>query len=187
MSIEVENKELESPNGHLVTPSSPKLAFARLPIWRQRRYQLPALFVAIAFVVAVVGNNMLASQYTADGAVRQFLSALQAGDANKAWDAIQVAAPSPTVKATYLERGALEAALAVGKPDIKRFTVTGTRNSGASTTTIDIDYDTSSGSKQAKLIAKQSAQTHFGFYPAWHVVITPATLQIALRLITRSS
>jgi len=180
MSIEVEKKELDSPNGHLEPPSSPKAAIARLPIWRQRRYQLPALFVAFAFVVAVVGNNLLANQYTAEGAARQYLSALQSGDATKAWDAIKVAAPTSPATAMYIDRPALEAAFAVGKPDIKGFTVMGTRVLGPSTTSIGFAYDTSAGSKRANLIAEHSGQTHFGFYPAWHLAITPTTLRIAL-------
>jgi hypothetical protein len=180
MSIEVENKELESPNGELVPPSSPKPAFARLPVWRQRRHQLIAVFVAIAFVVAVVGNNVLASQYTAEGAARQYLSALQSGDATKAWDAIKVTAPTSPATATYIDRTALEAAFAVGKPDIKGYTLMGTRPLGASATSIDFAYDTSAGSKRAKLFAEHSGQTHFGFYPAWHLVIIPTILQITL-------
>jgi hypothetical protein len=82
--------------------------------------------------------------------------------------------------AKYIDRGALEAALALGKPDIKSFTVTGTRRLGASTTSIDVTYDSSSGSKQAKFITQRSGQTHFGIYPSWHLVITPTILQVTL-------
>ena len=94
MSIEVETKEPESPNGELPPPTVSTDAQQRLRLWRQRRYQLAALFVAVAIVAALVGNNLLARQYTADGAVRQYLAALQTGDVSKAWDAIQVMAPT---------------------------------------------------------------------------------------------
>jgi hypothetical protein len=41
-------------------------------------------------------------------------------------------------------------------------------------------YDSSAGSKQAKVIVQRSGETHFGLYPAWHLVIAPALLQITL-------
>ena len=107
-------------------------------------------------------------------------AALQAGDAGKAWDAIQVTAPTTSVTATVTDRSALQAAFAAGKPDIKNFTVTSTSQLAASTTSVEVTYDTSAGSKQAKFIAQRSGQTHFGIYPVWHVVITPTILQVTL-------
>jgi hypothetical protein len=180
MSIEVETTEHDSPNGQLksVAPSPP--VAERVPIWRQRRYQLGTLFVAIAFVAVLVGNNLLARQYTPDGAVRQYLAALQAGDATKAWDVIQVMAPTASVAATVTDKSALQAALAAGKPDIKDFTVTGTSQLDATTTAVEVTYDTSAGSEQAKFLVQPSGQTHFGIYPVLHVVITPTILQITL-------
>lgn len=89
MSIEVETKKPESLNGQVAPATGLSVASGRLPIWRRRRYQVPALLAAVAFVAALVGNNLLARQYTPDGAVRQYLSALQAGDAAKAWDAVK--------------------------------------------------------------------------------------------------
>ena len=180
MSIEVETKEPESLNGQLAPATGLSVASGRLPIWRRRRYQVPALLAAVAFVAALVGNNLLARQYTPDGAVRQYLSALQAGDAEKAWDAVQVTAASASVAASATDRSALQAAFAAGKPDIRSFTVTSTSQLAASTTSVEVTYDTSAGSKQAKFIAQRSGQTHFGIYPVWHVVITPTLLEVTL-------
>jgi hypothetical protein len=179
MSIEVETKESESPNGQLITAASPKAA-PRLPIWRQRRYQVAALVGALVFVVTLVGNNLLARQYTPDGSVRQYLAALQSGDTAKAWDAIQVTSPMAPPAATITDRPALQAALAAGKPDIKNFTVTSTSQLDSTTTAVEVTYDSSSGSKQAKFLVRRSGETHFGIYPVWHLVITPTVLQITL-------
>jgi hypothetical protein len=148
MSIEVETAEHDSPNGQLKSvTASPRVA-ERLPIWRQRRYQFGTLIVAIALVAALVGNNVLAGQYTPDGAVRQYLAALQAGDAARAWDAIQVAAPTASVAATVTDKAALQAALVAGKPDIKHFTVIRTSQLTSTTTAVEVTYDTSRGSQQ---------------------------------------
>jgi hypothetical protein len=180
MSIEVESKESQSPNGQLSPAPAPIAASERLPFWRQRRYQLGALLIAIALTAAVVGNNLLARQYTPDGAVRQYIAALQAGDATKAWDQIQVTAPTAPVAASITDRIALQAALAAGKPDIKDFTVTGVNPLNSTTTAVDITYDSSGGSQEAKFVVRRSGDTHFGIYPVWHLVITPAILQVTL-------
>ena len=180
MSIEIETTEVAPPNGELAPQPLAANGSRRHPIWRYRRYQLIALFAAVAFVAALIGNNLLARQYTADGAVRQYLSALQAGDSTKAWAAIQVTAPTASVTATVTDRNALQAALAVGKPDIKNFAVTHTSQLDAKTTSVDVTYDTPSGSKQAKFMVQRSGQTSFGIYPLWHLVISPTILQITL-------
>ena len=180
MSIEVQTNELASPNGELAPQPKAADGSRRLPIWRYRRYQLIALFAAVAFVATLVGNNLLARQYTPDGAVRQYLSALQASDSNRAWEAIQVTAPTALVTATVTDRSALQAALAVGKPDIKNFAVTHTNQLDTKTASVEVTYDTSSGSKQAKFMVQRSGKTSFGIYPLWHLMISPTILQITL-------
>jgi hypothetical protein len=180
MSIEVETKESDSPNGQLKPTADTSVEQARLPIWRRRSYQVGTLFVAIALAATLVGNNLLARQYTPDGAVRQYLAALQAGDAAKAWGAIQVTAPTASVAATVTDRNALQAAFAAGKPDIKDFTVTGTSDLNPTTASVDVTYDSSSGSKQAKFVVQRSGDTHFGIYPVWHLMITPTLLEVTL-------
>ena len=179
MSVEVETKEPESPNGQL-TPSAPPHGAERLATWRRRRYQVGVLLVSVAFVAALVVNNLLARQYTADGAVRQYMSALQTGDGAQAWAAIQVTAPTAPVAATVTDRNALQAALSSGKPDIKDFTITSTNQLDSTTTAVAVTYDTSGGSKQAKFLVTRSGQTHFGIYPVWHLVITPTILEVTL-------
>jgi hypothetical protein len=180
MSIEVETTEHNSPNGQLKSAPPSARAAGRVPIWRQRRYQWGTLIVAIALAAVLVGNNLLARQYTPDGAVRQYLAALQAGDATKAWDVVQITAPTASVAATVTGKSALQAALAAGKPDIKDFSVTGTSQLNSSTTAVDVTYDSSDGSHQAKFLVQRSGETHFGIYPVWHLVITPTILKITL-------
>ena len=180
MSIEVETQESESSNGQLIPSVVPTDPQSGLPIWRQRRYQIAALSVALVFVAVLFGNNMLARQYTPDGAVREYMGALQSGDAGKAWDSIQVASPTAPVAATITDRSALQAALVAGKPDIKNFTVTSTSQLDPTTTAVEVTYDSSGGSKQAKFLVRRSGETHFGIYPVWHVVVTPTILQVTV-------
>jgi hypothetical protein len=179
MSIEVETDQVLVPETSAQEPTVPRSTTFR-PRWRRRRYQFGGVAIGAVLIAAFAGNNLLASQYTPEGTVRQYLSALQAGDANKAWDAIQVAVPTAAVTAKYIDHGALEAAFVAGKPDMTSFTVTNTSRLSASTTSVEVVYDTSSGSKQAKFIAQRSGQTHFGIYPAWHLMISPTLLQITL-------
>jgi hypothetical protein len=180
MSIEIETTEHNSPNGQLKAAAPSPAVVEQVPIWRQRRYQLGTLFVAIALATVLVGNNLLARQYTPDGAVRQYLAALQTGDATKAWEVIQITAPTASVAATVTDKAALQAALAAGKPDIKDFTVTGTSQLDSTTTAVEVTYDTSAGSKQAKFLVQRSGETHFGIYPVWHLVTTPTILEVTL-------
>src|SRR5712692_4830353 len=130
-----------------VTPTPP--AIARPKLWQQRRYVITAAILLAAVVGAGLGNNFLARQYTPDGAVRQYLSALQSGNASDAWSVIQVSAPTQPVAATLTDQAAMQAALSAGKPDIKSFAMTGTTATG-SVTIVSLSYDTATGTKQAK-------------------------------------
>jgi hypothetical protein len=160
-----------------VTPALPAIARPRL--WQQRRNVIAAAIVVAAVVGAALGNNVLAHQYTPDGAVRQYLNALQSGNASEAWSVIQVSAPTQPVAATLTDQSAMQAALSVGRSDMKSFAVTGTSSSG-SVTIVSVSYDTATGTKQAKFTLERSGETHFGFYPVWHLVLAPTLLSITL-------
>lgn len=160
-----------------VTPALPAIARPRLS--QQRRYVITAAILLAGIVGAGLGNNVLARQYTPDGAVRQYLGALQSGHASDAWSVIQVSAPTQPVAATLTDQAAMQAALSAGKPDIKSFAMTGTFNSG-SVTTVSVSYDATGGSKQAKFTVQRSGDTHFGLYPVWRLVIEPTLLSITL-------
>jgi hypothetical protein len=140
-----------------------------------------AVTVLITLVIAgVVGTNLFARQYTPDGAVRQYLAALQTGDASTAWNQIQVSASNQTTKASLIDQQALRAALAAAKPDIKGFDITDTQNSDASTALVSFTYSTSAGSKQAKFVVQRSGQTRFAVFPVWLIILQPTLLQLAL-------
>jgi hypothetical protein len=181
MSAEVQPVESITPDAETVDALTPAATLAVRPqIWQRRRYQVSALVALVAAVAAVAANNIVARQYTPDAAVRQYLSALQSGDATTVWDQVEVSAPTAPVVATLTDRAALQAALGAGKPDIKDFSITSTTNIDASTASVGFSYDTSSGTKQGKFIVQRSGETHFGLYPVWHLVITPALLRITL-------
>ncbi len=160
-----------------VTPALPAITRPRLS--QQRRYVITAAILLAAVVGAGLGNNFLARQYTPDGAVRQYLTALQSGNASDAWGVIQVSAPTQPVAAALIDQSAMQAALSAAKPDIKRFALTGTSNNG-SVTTVTFSYDTATGTKQDKFAVQRSGETHFGLYPAWHLVVAPTLLSITL-------
>jgi hypothetical protein len=158
----------------------PALTIERRPLWRRRRYQVGATLLAIVVFIVAVGFNLLARQYTPDGAVRSYLTALQSGNALEAWDQVQVSAPTAQATATLIDRSAMQAALAAGRPDIKSFNITSTSQIDAATSSVSFDYDTSAGTKQAKFVVRQGSEKRFGFYPLWHIVIAPTMLQITL-------
>ena len=101
--------------------------------WNQRRVQLGAAALVALLLIGIVGNNLIARQYTPEGAVRQFLSALQSRDAVAAWNAIQVSAPTRPAVATLTDEASLRAALATTKPDLKSFDVVAAANANATT------------------------------------------------------
>src|ERR1700680_3947366 len=96
------------------------------PWCRRRRYQVGATLLAIALFMAAVGFNMLARQYTPEGAVRSYLTALQSGNALGAGNQVQVSAPTTQATTTLIDRSAMQSALAAGRPDIKSFNITNT-------------------------------------------------------------
>jgi hypothetical protein len=180
MSTEVETTASSTTETSAVLPTLPKTRQAQPPLWLRRRYQLAAVAMLMAIIAAVIANSFLVRQYSADGAVRQYLTALQAGDAVTAWNQIQVTVPTAPVAANLTDRAALQAALRTGKADIKSFAVTGTTSHDPSIAIVDFSYDTSSGTKQAQFVVQRSGESHFGFYPAWHLVIAPTLLSLNL-------
>jgi hypothetical protein len=178
MSTEVETKaDSETP---AVTPVSSVARPKEPATWRRRRYQVIGGAVAIALIAAFVANTFLAHQYSPAGAVSQYLGAIQSGNGTAAWSSIQVSAPTTKVDANLTDRAALQAALSSGKLDLKSFAITSTSNASASLAVVNFSYETSGGTKQGTLSVERSGETSFGFYPVWHVVITPTVLRISL-------
>lgn len=149
-------------------------------LWQQRWFRFAAGAVIILIVAAVVGNNMIARQYTPDGAVRAYLSALQSGNASSAWDQIAVSVPPGKASASVVDESALQAALRSGKPDIRSFVITQTVNATPDTASVSFTYDSASGSHQGSFAVQKSGQTHFGIYPDWHVIVPAAVLEVTI-------
>src|SRR5260370_11344530 len=187
MSTDIQDPQTPAPEDSMpqgpsraAVPVAPALpAITRPRLSQQRRYVITVAILLAAVAGAGLGNNILARQYTPDGAVRQYLSALQSGNASDAWSVIQVSAPTQPVAVALTDQAAMQAALSAGKPDIKSFAMTGTAATG-SVTTVSFSYDTTGGSKQATFTVQRSGETHFGLYPAWHLVVAPTLLGITL-------
>jgi len=186
MSTEVKDTEPQiatapaSPNGEKPQPASTEAQSQSLGRWRQPRIVAAATVAILLVIGSVVGFNLVARQYTEDGAVRAYLGALQSGDASTAWDQVEVEAPSAAATVTLTDRGSMRAALAVGRPDLKSFSIDGTTEKDASTAIVKFTYATSSGGKQAQFVVVKSGQTRFGIFPAWRVLLTPTLLQMQL-------
>ncbi len=146
--------------------------------WRQPRIIAAVTVAVVLVVVAVVGFNLVGRQYTPDGAVRQYLGALQSGDVAGAWSQIQVAAPAPGVSASFTDQQAMRASLAAGKPDIRSFDITHTSTLSSSTAEVDFSYRTSSGAKQAKFVLQRSGDTRLAVFPIWQIEVAPTVLQL---------
>jgi hypothetical protein len=168
-----------APNSNGATPQA-AATVTKSKLWQRPRVRIATVAAILVAVVALIGNNVIARQYTPDGAVRQYLGALQSGDSATAWSQIQVAAPTQPADVALTDQSALRAAIASGRPDIKSFEVTSTSSTGASTAIVSVTYETSSGTHQAKFSVEHSGQTRLGIYPVWQLVLTPTLLQIAL-------
>jgi len=182
MSIEVEESKDQGTSAEPIAPAPivlPVPARPR-PIWHRRQYQIAALVAVVVLVAAFVGNNLLAGHYSAEGAVRQYLSALLSGDANSAWSVMQVSSPTQQPTASLLGKQDLQAALAGDRPDLGSFTIDSTTQVNASTSTVSISYETADGSKQAQFTVTHSGQTQFLLYQGWRLMIAPTILQISV-------
>ncbi len=180
MSIEVEKTEAAVAEPIVATPAPLPSQPERRPLWRRRWVQIGSVVLVLALIAAYVADNFLARQYSPDGAVRQYLAALQSGDAKTAWSVAQVAAPSQPTVASLVNEAAMSAALASAKPDIRGFSITGTTEINSSMDGVDFVYDTGTGSKPGKFILQRSGDNHVLVYPSWHIVITPTLMQINL-------
>lgn len=188
MSTEIKTPETSMPD-EAPTPAEPTFmaplaaapsSAAKSRPWRQRRFQVGAGLVVLVLVLGLVANNLVARQYTPEGAVRQFLSALQSRDAAAVWNVIQVSASTRPAVATLTDEASLRAALATTKPDLKSFDVVAAADANATTVIVAASYETSAGSKQGNFVVQRSGEKRFAIYPAWRVVVAPALLEIAL-------
>lgn len=66
------------------------------------------------------------------------------------------------------------------KPDLRSFSVASATQVNSTMASVDISYDTSSGTKQSTLLVERSGESRFGIYPSWRVVVVPALLQLDL-------
>jgi hypothetical protein len=165
-----------------VEPTSAAVAPARERprLWQQRRYKIGAAALVAIVIAAVVGNNLLARQYTPEGATRAYLNALQSGDGSGAWSQIQVSTSAKTATAALTDEAAIQASLATAKPDFRSFDITSISSLDANTALVSVTFATSQGSKQAKIVAKRSGEKRFALYPIWRVAITPTLMAITL-------
>ncbi len=180
MSTEVDTKHAADTEPAAMRANSSMPRPDQPAAWRRRRYQIVAGAVAIALIAVFVANNVLARQYSPAGAVSQYMSAIQSGDAAAAWSLIQISTPTTNVNATLIDRASLQASLASARPDIRSFAVTQTANADAKMATLVFSYETAGGTKQSTFTVQRSGDSRLGFYPVWHVVITPALLHFVL-------
>jgi hypothetical protein len=171
---------VETPVQQTQEMASPATRPAKSNLWQRRRLQIGAGTVIALTIVAVLANNLIASQYTPEGALRAYLSALQSGNASAAWNQVQSSASASNATTSLTDRAALQAALATAKPDFRSFDITSTTNMDANTAQIAVTFDTSKGSKQANFLVQRSGDKRFVFYPIWRVVLAPALLTVTL-------
>ena len=150
--------------------------------WRQRLGGWAQLVVALILVLvaaAVGANAYFAGQYSPAGTVREYLSALQAGDSARAWSLMEVASPASQPNAALLNKKALAAALATSKPTYPGLTVGNTTSNGP-TATVDVSYASGRATRQAHIALVQTTGRSLLLYPVWKVVVSPALLSVTL-------
>jgi hypothetical protein len=178
MSIEVKTEESVpaaiAPLDKIAVP-----AHAEIRPWRRRSYQISALLLGVLVVAALAGNNVLARQYSPDGAVRQYLSALQSGDASAGWKLTRVARTS-NAGINLTDQAAFNAALSAARPDIRSFAVTDSHSVDTSTAAVTVSYEIAGGTKEATFAVKRSSQNNLLVYPGWQAVVTPVVLQLTV-------
>jgi len=182
MSIEVE-PEVETQVQVPIAPETPlpaaPVAAVKPAPWRRRRVQVAAVLSVVILIAGVVGANLLIRQYSPDGVTRDYLSAIQSGNADAAWGAMQVSAAPSQVSGSLTDRSALEASMRT-KVDLKSFDVSGVEQVSSNRAIVSFAYDTASGTKQGQLVVERSGENRFGLIPDWHVLVVPTILQITL-------
>src|ERR1700674_2152281 len=83
---------VETPIEQSQEVASPATRPAKPKLWQRRRLQIGAGTLIALAIVAVLANNLIATQYTPEGALRAYLSALQSGNASASWNQVQVSA-----------------------------------------------------------------------------------------------
>jgi len=148
--------------------------------WQTRRFQLAAGALIALLVVAVVADNLVARQYTPEGAVRDYLAALAAQNGQAAWSDVTVATPTEPTAVSLTDATAFRSALGVAKPDIQSFDIIGASSSDSEQATVKVALRTSAGTKQTAFVVERSGDRRWLLYPVWRVVLTPALLTFNL-------
>src|ERR1700693_531116 len=156
---------IESPIEQTHEVASAATTPAESKLWQRRRLQIGAGTLVALVIIGVLTNNFIASQYTPEGALRAYLSAVQSGNASAAWNQVQVSASASNATATLTDHAALQAALATATPDFRSFDITATSNVDANTAHVAVTFDTSKGTKQAMFLVQRSGDKRFVFYP----------------------
>jgi hypothetical protein len=187
MSTDIDITESpETANGTLSKVAAPDMkvellgASRRPRIWQRRGVRLAVVAIALAVIVAAVGDNVLARQYTPEAAVRSYLGALQSGDASTAWNDLDVTSASQTVSASLTDQAAFRAAFASARPDINGFQITRISNSDSSHASVAATVSTSKGTKQLQILVARSGSPRLLLFPDWRVVMTPVVLTFTL-------
>jgi len=186
MDTKIRSSNTSTPDAAVESPvtsnevASSAAVSAKRKLSQGRRLQIGAGALIALVVAAVLGNNLIASQYTPDGAVRSYLGAIQSSNAPAAWDQIEISAPASSATASLTDRAALQSALANAKPDFRSFDITSTSNPDASTAMVAVTFATSKGTRQANFVVKRSGDKRYVFYPIWRVLLTPNLLTFTL-------
>lgn len=161
------------------------IAFPQTRIRRLPGLGLKAELAVLAGLVllggAIAAHLVITRTYSPEGAVRQYLAALDRGDADGAWAASIVNSSGVKADATLLNLAGLKASLGLGKPTAHSdLTVTGARSSGADEL-VDVAYNAGgAGHRATYRVRPDPTHKHLGLYPSWQVVVTPALVSIAL-------
>ena len=133
MSTKLERQKVAAKNGSQVVAPDSKVesltetaVIARAPRpWQNRRYQFMSGLLMVIVIAAFVANNIVSRQYSPEGAVRQYLAALESADSGTAWINSQVTPPGDSVTTSLTDQTAMRRALSTARPDIKSFDVSG--------------------------------------------------------------
>ncbi len=188
MSTKLERQKVAAKNGSQVVAPDSKVesltetaVIARAPRpWQNRRYQFMSGLVIVIVIAAFVANNIVSRQYSPEGAVRQYLGALESGDWATAWINSQVTAPGDSVTASLTNQTAMSRALITARPDIKSFDVSGAMSIDSTHAQVTAMLGTSKGTNQIQLLVERSGDRRYGLYPIWKVVLKPVVLSFTL-------
>jgi hypothetical protein len=163
------------------TRQSPKVP--RGSNWHpSKRVKIGAAIVVVVIVLGIIGNVFLTSRTGPDVAAANYITALESGNADAAWNLMTVQSTTSSGSPSTIGQSAFKVALqAQGNLHPTNVHAWLPGGIGSFSVPVSVSYHDDTGDHTVSLtLVKDSSSHNYLFYPAWKVIVNPVVSTITV-------